>query len=137
MLNQTQQTLKEKKSRYARKKILYVEDDLSSQFLVDHILKNKYDLDVAAKGMDALRMAHATKYDLILMDIKLGKGKTGIDVTHELRQLPQYKNVPILAVTAYAMPGDDDYFIDEGCTDYISKPIDFGEFKRKIAALLQ
>lgn len=110
MFSQTQQKVPTYQFNTKKKKILYVEDDISSQFLVGHILRNKYDIDLASDGNDALRMCLKEQYDLILMDIKLGKGKTGIEVTNELRKMPRYKNVPIMAVTAYAMPGDDDYF---------------------------
>lgn len=119
-----------------RKRILYVEDDESSQFLVEHILRKKYDLEVAAQGNEAIKMAEESNYDLILMDIKLGKGITGLEVAHELRKLPKYKETPILAVTAYAMPGDDDFIKAEGCDDYISKPINFNEFRQKVDQLL-
>ncbi|MBN2639705.1 MAG: response regulator [Bacteroidales bacterium] len=136
MLEQRPKNLKEPK-KLIRKRILYVEDDVSSQFLVEHILRRKYDIDVADKGVVALEKVQSNNYDLILMDIKLGKGITGIEVTHEIRKLPQYRNTPILAVTAYAMPGDDDYIKEEGCNDYISKPIDFRYFKEKVDRLLQ
>ncbi|MBN2615226.1 MAG: response regulator [Bacteroidales bacterium] len=119
-----------------RKRILYVEDDVSSQFLVEHILRNKYDLEMAAQANEALKMAEESEYDLILMDIKLGKGITGIELTHKLRMLPKYKETPILAVTAYAMPGDDEYIKGEGCDDYVSKPINFSEFRQKVDRLL-
>lgn len=135
MLAQTFHNLSEPEKLY-RKKILYVEDDKRSQLLVEQILKKKYDIEVANKGDEAIKMAKQSHYDLILMDIKLGKGITGIEVTHELRKFHQYKNVPILAVTAYAMPGDDDYIKKEGCDDYISKPINFTEFRKKVEELL-
>lgn len=134
MLLETNQNLNDQE--LVRKKILYVEDDISSQRLVDHLLQKKYDVEMADRGIDALRMAKQTDYDLILMDIKLGKGITGIEVTRELRKIPRYKKVPILAVTAYAMPGDDEYIKAEGCNDYVSKPINFAEFKQKVDQLL-
>ena len=67
-------------------------------------------------------MAAAKMYELVLVDINLGKGMDGIEVTKKLREIPAYKDTPIIAVTAYAMQGDREEFLAAGCTDYLSKP---------------
>ncbi len=118
------------------KSILYVEDDRSSQLLMQHLLRNKYNVDYASTGQEGLQKAIQKKYDLILMDIKLEQGKTGVDLTHDLRSMPQYQKTPIIAITAYAMPGDDEYFKSEGCTDYIPKPLEFNTLFTKLKKLL-
>lgn len=125
------------KTSTARKTILYVEDDRYSQILVEQILNKNYDVKIAPRAEDALRMVTDSHYDLILMDIKLGYGKSGIDITREIRAMSHYKEVPILAVTAMAFPNDRKYMISQGCTDTITKPLDFGLFKMKIAELLK
>ncbi|MBK9097755.1 MAG: response regulator [bacterium] len=62
------------------------------------------------------------KYDIILMDINLGKGMSGVETTREIRKIESYKDVPIVAITGFAMRGDREEFIQAGCTDYLSKP---------------
>jgi len=116
--------------------ILYVEDDKNSQFLVELILRDKYDVDIAPHARDVLKWVRLKKYDLILMDIKLDEGYSGIELTKEIRKLNDYKNVPVLAVTAMAFPEELNYMKQQGCTDTITKPIDFKIFKMKIADLL-
>ena len=119
-----------------KKQILYVEDDRNSQFLVEQILQNNYDIDIAPHAKDVMTWVRLKNYDLILMDIKLDDGQSGIDLTKEIRKLPNYKNVPIMAVTAIAFPDQIDIILEEGCNDAITKPIDFKLFKIKIANLL-
>jgi two-component system, NarL family, sensor histidine kinase BarA len=116
--------------------ILYVEDDRNSQFLVEQILRDKYDIDIAPHARDVMTWVKLKNYDLILMDIKLDEGYSGIELTQEIRKLNQYKNVPIMAVTAMAFKEELNYFIEHGCTDFITKPIDFKVFKEKIENLL-
>lgn len=120
-----------------KKQILYVEDDRSSQFLVEQILRNHYDVDVAPHAKDVMTWVTMKEYDLILMDIKLDEGYSGIDLAKEIKCLPNYKTVPILAVTAAAFPNELSYIRQQGCNDAITKPIDFKLFKSKIAKLLE
>jgi CheY-like chemotaxis protein len=71
---------------------------------------------------DAMNKASDNLYDFVIMDINLGGDDTGIDVTRELRTLDGYSNVPIIAVTAYAMKGDKKFFVNSGLDAYVSKP---------------
>ena len=71
------------------------------------------------------------------MDIHLGLGIDGIEVTRQIRNIPEYKDTPIIAVTAYAMSGDREKFIDVGMTHYISKPINVNEFHALIKKILK
>ena len=105
-------------------KILYVEDDDISIVLIEKLLKHRYELDYASNAAQAVKIAKENQYKLILMDINLGKGESGMDATREIRKLDYYKNVPIIAVTAFAMYGDKEEFINGGCYDYLSKPFD-------------
>lgn len=61
-------------------------------------------------------------FSLIFMDINLGHGLSGLDVVKRIRNDSQYKDIPIIATTAFAMPGDKEEFIEAGCSDYLSKP---------------
>jgi len=103
---------------------LLVEDNKVNKDLTEYFLRNTCRLDTASDGETSLLMAKAKKYTLILMDINLGAGKTGIEAIRELRMLPGYEKTPIIAVTGYVMPQDKDRLIEEGCTHYLSKPFD-------------
>ena len=106
----------------ARPRVLVVEDNADTRTLVNHLLRKSYDVACASNGEEALDLAGETDYDVLLVDINLGKGKSGEDVLHEVKRLPGYLNTPIIAVTAYAMPGDKERFFAEGFDDYVSKP---------------
>ena len=101
--------------------LLYVEDDDISQRVVGRFLQGICKLAFAKTGHEALELANKTLYEGFLMNIHLG-GMDGKQVTKELRKLLQYATTPIIAVTAFAMRGDEEEFIGAGCTDYISKP---------------
>ncbi len=102
--------------------ILLVENDEASIEVTKLFLKDKFNLDIVLDGENALKLINERKYDLILMDINLGKSMSGIEVTQKIKMLSDYKNVPIIAMTAYAMVGDKEEFFKAGCTHYLSKP---------------
>jgi CheY-like chemotaxis protein len=102
--------------------LLVVEDDDINLSVIVAFLSKEFNVETATNGLEAIEKANAKKYDAILMDINLGSGITGIEVTQELRKNPDYKNAPIIAITAFAMEGDKEEFLNGGCTDYISKP---------------
>lgn len=112
---------------------LYVEDDPVAFSVITHMLKGICRLELAKNSKQALKMTAEKQYDLILMDINLGSGLDGIQTTALLRQMESYKKTPIAAVTAFAMVGDRDEFLANGCTHYISKP--FG--KKEICDLVR
>lgn len=117
-------------------KILLVEDDFVSQTLTTIALRKVCVLDVAENGNVALEMAEMQKYNLILMDINLGKGLTGLDTARLIKNLPGYDKTPIVALTAYAMTGDKEEFLQNGCTHYLSKPFDINELIYLVKSLL-
>jgi PAS domain S-box-containing protein len=104
------------------RKVLYVEDEEISFSVVKHFLKNIVSLDWARNGQDGVVMARGNKYEAILMDINLAKGIDGMQTTKLIRELPQYQQTPIIAITAYAMRRDKEEFLGAGCSHYISKP---------------
>ncbi len=85
----------------------------------------------AFNGNEAVKKAQSELYNLILTEIRLPE-ISGIETTKIIRSLPQYKNVPVIAVTAYAMKGDRERIIKCGLDDYISKPIDVYDFTKRI-----
>ncbi|MEI6089934.1 MAG: PAS domain S-box protein [bacterium] len=105
-------------------RILVVDDDPTSLYLVDRILSNQFFIDFVSNSVDAIEKVKENQYSLILMDINLGKSKNGLFATSEIRKLENYRNIPIIAMTAYAMAGDREEFLLKGCTGYISKPFE-------------
>ena len=126
----TQEEVKEKKDTV---KILLVEDYKHSQIIVTRLLK-KNDFDtivVVENGQEALDAVKQQHYDLILMDMQMPV-MNGFEATKKIRELKQYKDTPIVALTAFAMKGDREKCLDAGATDYIPKPIDSHEFIQKV-----
>jgi PAS domain S-box-containing protein len=116
------------------KNILYVEDDKISVQYVTLILKEKYNVDAVATAAKAIEMLKQKEYDLILMDINLSRGMDGVQLTEYIRSsIPEYKDKPIVAATAYAMQSDKEEFLKRGLSGYISKPF----AKRDLIALLE
>jgi two-component system cell cycle response regulator DivK len=117
-------------------KILVVEDNKQNMRLIEMILNSKsYNLLMAEDGEAALDLAVREHPDLIIMDIQLPK-ISGYDIIKKLREMPEFSNTPIIALTAYAMEGDREKFIEAGCDAYLSKPIDTRELPKVIAAML-
>jgi len=114
-------------------KILIAEDYKHSQIIVTRLLKkNQYEnLIVVDNGLEALELAQKEKFDLILMDMQMPV-MNGFEATERIRQLPEYKDTPIIALTAFAMKGDREKCLLSGATDYIAKPIDSKDFIEKI-----
>lgn len=117
-------------------KILLVEDDPDSQELVKIICQDKYSLDIVNDGNKAIIKAKQINYDIILMDINLGLGIDGIEATKIIRKLKYYKNVPIVALTAFAMEGDEKEFLANGCSHYLSKPFTIKSFNKLLESIL-
>jgi len=105
-----------------QKRILHIEDNPSNRKAVRHILRGTgYELIEAANGEEGIDRALKDAPDLILLDIQLPK-LSGYDVARRLRVEPQTREVPIIAVTSYALSGDEETAAHVGCNDYISKP---------------
>ena len=116
-------------------RVLLVEDNENTQFLIENLLENAFDVTMVANAEDALLEAFRIEYDLVLMDINLGVGPNGADVLRELRAMPTYRDVPIAALTAYALPGDKERFLDMGFSAYLSKPFNAEELLTLAARL--
>ena len=121
------------------RKILVVEDNDMNMQLVEFLLEEGgYDIVKATSGEEALaitRDASGIAPDLILMDIHL-PGMDGLSVVRAMKAEPRTSSVPILALTAHAMRGDKDRFLEAGCDGYISKPIDVKTFIASIEQYL-
>ena len=103
-------------------KILYVEDDEISVKYVTTVTKTLYDVDSANDSDEALSKIKQNKYDVILMDINLRRGMDGVELTKVIRKIDGYKSIPIIAITAFAMGKEQEEFLSQGMTHYLSKP---------------
>jgi CheY-like chemotaxis protein len=119
-------------------RVLVVEDNDMNMQLVEYLLEEGgYQIVKAASGEEALATArNGEPVDLILMDIHL-PGIDGLSVIREMKADPQTGGIPILALTAHAMRGDKDRFLEAGCDGYISKPIDVKTFLTSIKSYLR
>lgn len=115
-----------------RPKVLIVENDSASIDIIRLFLKDLCDVEFTDSGEKAFKLVNEKNYDLILMDINLGKGMSGTDTTKEIRKIDRYKNTPIVAITGFAMRGDREEFLKAGCTHYLSKPFSRGKITRLI-----
>ena len=104
------------------KSILLVDDDPILLDLSSRMLKSNYILKTASNATDSINFAKENNFDAVLLDVNLGHGKSGVDVVKEIRNIPGYDQIPILAITAYAMLGDKEKFLKEGFSHYLSKP---------------
>lgn len=113
-------------------KVFVVEDNPLSLELVLEILKlQEFTADWAENGEEAINKTEKDVYDLILMDIDL-PGIDGIEAARIIKGKPVSKNVPVIALTSYAMKGDKERFIADGFDEYISKPINITEFIKRL-----
>ena len=106
------------------KKILIVEDDEKSLYLAKFILeKNSYEVIEARDGLEAVDKTSKAIPDLILMDMQLPV-MDGYEATRRIKADEKLSKIPIVALTAYAMKGDQEKTFEAGCSGYIKKPID-------------
>jgi two-component system cell cycle response regulator DivK len=123
-------------TRCKRKRILVVEDNPLSLTLLKQLLKaHGYEVLGTPEGLRALALARQEQPDLILMDIRL-PDINGLKVTRLLKQDQRTKTIPIIAVTAFAMPGDEKGALESGCDAYITKPIMLDNLLRTIESFL-
>ncbi len=118
------------------KTVMIVEDnDLNMKLFNDLLQANGYDTVQAKDGRDVLSLARDHRPDLIVMDIQL-PGISGLDITKTIRSDDQLKATPVIAVTAFAMKGDEEKIREAGCDAYISKPISVPIFVETVSKFL-
>ena len=116
--------------------IMVVEDESSIRDLIERrLLIEKYQVITASDGARAVALARAEQPALILMDMGLPI-MNGWQATHRIKTRPETQAIPIIALTAFAMPEDRARCLAAGCDDYETKPIDFPRLLQKIRALL-
>ncbi len=110
-------------------KILVTEDNEVNRELIEAVL-DEYPLDFAVSGEEAVTMASKKEYDLILMDIQL-PGIDGVKAMKRIRKISE-KYIPMIALTGFAMKGDEEKYLNEGFDEYISKPFNLELLRKKI-----
>lgn len=113
------------------KKILIVEDVAMNRDLMVQLLEELYTIVEAVDGLEGLRLAEQEHPDLILSDLSL-PGIDGWTLIARLRAMDSHREVPIIAVTAHAMVGDERRAVEAGCNDYLTKPVDEDLLLKKI-----
>ena len=118
------------------KKVLIVEDnELNMKLFHDLLDAQGYETLQTREGLQALALAREHKPDLILMDIQLPE-ISGLEVTKWLKEDEELASIPVVAVTAFAMKGDEERIREGGCEAYISKPISVSHFLETIKRLM-
>lgn len=118
------------------KTVLIVEDnDLNMKLFHDLLDAHGYRTLQTKDGMEALSLAREHKPDLILMDIQLPE-VSGLEVTKWIKEDDSLKTIPVVAVTAFAMKGDEEKIRDGGCEAYIAKPISVQQFLETVKRFL-
>jgi CheY-like chemotaxis protein len=117
-------------------KLLIIEDNEQNLYLETFILQKRgHEVIQARSGETGIALAEQIAPDLILLDIQL-PGMDGYTVAEELRKKASISNIPIIAVTSYAMAGDRERILEAGCTSYIEKPINPDTFHAEVEQYL-
>ena len=118
------------------KTVLIVEDnELNMKLFRDLLEAHGYRTLEARSGPEALQLAGENRPDLILMDIQLPEF-SGLEATRKIKEIDELADIPIIAVTAFAMKGDEERIRSGGCEDYIAKPISVVSFLEKVKRYL-
>ena len=133
----SEQTESKPASQPARR-VVVAEDETLIRLDIIEILKGEgYDVvGEADNGEKAVQLAEELKPDLVLMDVKL-PGLDGITLTRMLKSDPKTARIPVVALTAHAMKGDEQEALAAGCAAYITKPIEVAQFLRRITSFLE
>jgi two-component system, cell cycle response regulator DivK len=118
------------------KTVLIVEDnELNMKLFHDLLEAHGYEVVGTRSGMEALELARSYRPDLILMDIQLPE-VSGLEVTKWIKADPELHQIPVVAVTAFAMNGDEERIRQGGCEAYLSKPISIAKFMETVRHFL-
>jgi CheY-like chemotaxis protein len=118
-------------------RILYVEDNEDNVYMLSQRLrKHGFEVIVASDGQQGVEMAYREKPDLILMDLGL-PSLDGWSAARLLKEAPDTRPIPIIALSAHTMPGDRERALAAGCDEYTAKPVVFERLLAKIDSLLQ
>ena len=120
-----------------RKTVLIVEDnELNMKLFSDLLEAHGYATLKTSNGIEAMELARSDRPDLIIMDIQLPE-VSGLEVTRWLKADDDLKSIPVIAVTAFAMKGDEERIREGGCEAYLSKPISISHFLETVRTYLE
>lgn len=117
--------------------VLLVEDNADSQVVIRRMLRHICRVRCAGSSEEALDLVSRERFSTILVDINLGDGADGVALLEAIREMKDYENVPIAAVTAYALPGDRERFLRAGFTRYLAKPFTASDLASMTQDLLE
>lgn len=120
------------------KRVYIIEDDNKNMKLFIAIFKTIPDVEIYSeiRGDTGLELIKSGNPDLIILDINL-PGMNGIEIGSKLRKIEKFKNIPIIAVTSFAMKGDKERILEAGFNEYTSKPIRVREFRKLVNKYLK
>jgi len=124
--------IEEKKPR-----LLITEDDYENQKFLELFLKKYFTIDICDSSESFYALINKGTYDIILMDISIKGQKDGLELTRELKNDPNYSNIPVICYTAHAFNKDRLNALDAGCDAYLSKPSDIHTLLNSLFDLLQ
>ena len=134
--NESERPMKSDDGDSAAKTVLVVEDnELNMKLFHDLLEAHGYNILQTKDGMEALQIARDHRPDLILMDIQLPE-VSGLEVTKWIKEDDNLKSIPVIAVTAFAMKGDEEKIREGGCEAYIAKPISVANFLQTVERFL-
>jgi CheY-like chemotaxis protein len=102
-----------------------VEDDEINALVMQKLLEKDFEIHLAFDGDECLEKIGQQQFDIILMDVNLGNGYLdGVEVMQQIKALPGYMHIPVIAVTSFAMQNDKEKFLTAGFNGYLAKPIE-------------
>ncbi len=120
------------------KKVLLVEDDLVHAVLMRKLLGLEFLVTHVEDGESCLQKITEDIFDIILMDVNLGKDKmNGTETLHKIKSQPHYATVPVIAITSYSFPEDEDELLNQGFDDYFAKPVEYASLIDRINQYLK
>jgi DNA-binding response OmpR family regulator len=119
------------------KKMLVVEDNVLSQGVMRRTFRNDFEIDVCESAEEYYENYSKVNYDIIIMDISLKGGKTGLELTKEIKASPSYTGAPVLCLTAHAQTKMRQTAIESGTDYFITKPVATKILKEVVKFLLQ
>ena len=121
------------------RKVLFVDDHKETRRLVDYLLSGNFEVSIVSDGKKAMDLVTDGEepFDLLVIDIQLGANIDGVELLQKIRGLPDYADVPALACTAMAMPGDQEWLLEEGFDAYVSKPFSRAELMDRVHETLR
>jgi CheY-like chemotaxis protein len=120
-----------------KKRVLIIEDNIESQLILKVYLRELYSIDIADNAEGGFGFLQNYYYDLLLLDINLPGNLNGEDVLSKIRNDNVLKNLPVIVITAYALKGDKQKFINQGANDYLSKPVEKSALRELVAKYLE